>query len=179
MQLAVWDFFKLPPATKLRGRILGFATDTDPLIERLDSFVENPDYDGKWLDDYRLAKFISNRLKRPLFLCFTQMDGSEYCQKFEDEIFKTDEFKKYARKNLVLLRVDFPKAEALQKAQPDALKEQNKQLADQYAVRGYPMVVVLNFMGQRIGESKYMKGGPEFFIKQLDQIVKNDRFSRP
>ena len=38
--------------------------DTDTLIDRLDKSVENPDYDGKWLDDYRQAKFISSRLRR-------------------------------------------------------------------------------------------------------------------
>ena len=64
-------------------------------------------------------------------------------------------------------------------AQSEALREQNKQLADQFAIRGYPTVVILNFMGQRIGDAKYMKGGPEFFLKQLDQVVRNDKFSRP
>jgi thioredoxin-related protein len=107
------------------------------------------------------------------------MDSSEYCQKFDQEIFKTDEFIKYAKKNIVLLRVDFPKDEKKLAAQSEALREQNKQLADQFAIRGYPTVVILNFMGQRIGDAKYMKGGPEFFLKQLDQVVRNDKFSRP
>ena len=178
MQLIVYDHFQ--PTTKVRARIFGITTqDIDPLIERLDHEVPNPDYSGQWLDDWRQAKFISNRLRRPLFICFTSMDSSEYCQKFEREIFKTDEFIKYAKLNLVLLRVDFPKDEKLAAAQPEALKEQNKQLADQFAIRGYPTVVILNFMGQRIGDAKYMKGGPEFFIKQLDQVVRNDKFSRP
>jgi thioredoxin-related protein len=158
---------------------MGFTTDTDPLIERLDKAVENPDYDGKWLDDFRQAKFISNRLRRPLFLYFTQSDGNEYAERFEQEIFQTDAFRQYARKNLVLLKLDYPKTEEKQKAQPEALRQQNKELADQYAIRGYPMVILLNFMGQRIGESKYMKGGPDYFIKELDQVVKSDRFSRP
>jgi thioredoxin-related protein len=177
-QLAVWDFYAIAPKAKLRDRILG-NPDTDALIDRLDKSVENPDYDGKWLDDYRQAKFISSRLRRPLFMYFTQTDGNEYAQKFESEIFQTPTFKEYARKNLILLRLDYPKTAEKQKAQPDALKEQNKQLADQYAIRGYPMVIVVNFMGQRIGDSKYMAGGAEFFVKQLDQIVRNDRFSRP
>jgi thioredoxin-related protein len=179
LQLIVWDFYKLPPASKLRDRIMGFTADTDPLIERLDKAVENPDYDGKWLDDFPQARFIANRLRRPLFLYFTQSDGNEYAEKFEQEIFQTDAFKQYARKNLVLLKLDYPKTEEKQKAQSEAIRKQNKELADQYAIRGYPMVILLNFMGQRIGDSKYMKGGPEYFIKELDQVVKNDRFSRP
>jgi thioredoxin-related protein len=179
MQIIVYDFFVQPPRSNILDRITNFSLqDTDPLIKELDSNIANPDYSGAWLDDWRQASFISNRLKRPMFILFTQ-DTSEYCIKFDQEIFQTDEFKKYAKKNLVLMKVDFPKDPEHLKAQTDYIKEQNKSLADQYAIRGYPTVIILNFMGQRIGESKYMKGGPDFFLKQMDDVVKNDRFSRP
>src|SRR5689334_13192907 len=79
-----------------------YLQDIDPLIEKLDHWVPNPDYDGRWLEDYKEAKFISFRLKRPLFICFTSMDGSEYTQKFFDEVFLTPVFKDYVKKNIVL-----------------------------------------------------------------------------
>jgi thioredoxin-related protein len=179
MQMIVYDYFVQPPQSNILARIGAFTIqDTDPLIEQLDKCIANPDYSGAWLDDWRQASFVSNRLRRPMFILFTQ-DTSEYCIKFDQEIFQTDEFKRYAKKNLVLMKVDFPKDPANIKAQPPATQIQNKALADQYAIRGYPTVIILNFMGQRIGESKYMKGGPDFFLKQMDDVVKNDRFSRP
>jgi thioredoxin-related protein len=180
LQLIVYDYFVQPPTSKIKDRFpVVNLQDIDPLIERLDKNVSNPDYSGAWLDDWRQATFISNRLKKPLFIAFTSMDSSEPSRKFDAEIFQTDEFKKFAKKNLVLMKVEFPGKEENIKLQPDGLKEQNRSLADQYAIRGYPMVIILNFMGQRIGESKYMKGGPEFFLKQLEEVIKSDRFSRP
>ena len=169
-----------PPLSKIRDRVpVTTLQDIDPLIERLDKNVSNPDYSGAWLDDWRQATFISTRLKKPLFVLFTQPDTSEPSQKFDAEIFQTEEFKKYAKKNMVLMKVEFPGSPAKQKEQAEALKEQNRSLADQYAIRGYPWVIILNFMNQRIGESKYMKGGPDYFLKQMDEVIKADQFSRP
>lgn len=180
IQLVIYDYFVQPPISKIRDRVpVTTLQDIDPLIERLDKNVSNPDYSGAWLDDWRQATFISTRLKKPLFVLFTQPDTSEPSQKFDAEIFQTEEFKKYAKKNMVLMKVEFPGSPAKQKEQAEALKEQNRSLADQYAIRGYPWVIILNFMNQRIGESKYMKGGPDYFLKQMDEVIKADQFSRP
>lgn len=178
LRLVVFDWYKQHNEVRDNLPVRNWQ-QLDDMIEALDKNVPNPDYNGRWLEDYKEAKFISNRLKRPLLICFTSMDGSEYCQKFFDEVFNTQPFKDYARKNMVLMRVDFPKDEAKKKEQPPEIADQNKQMADTFAIRGYPTVVVLNFMGQRIGDSKYMKGGPDVFIKALDAVVKSDRFSRP
>jgi protein disulfide-isomerase len=178
IRMIVFDWYKQGAEVRDNQTVRGFQ-QLDDMIEALDKDVPNPDYNGRWLEDYKDAKFISNRLRRPLFICFTQMDGSEYCQKFFDEVFNTPQFKEYVKKNIVLMRVDFPKDPAKQKEQSDELKEQNRQMADTFAIRGYPTVVILNFMGQRIGDSKYIKGGPENFIKQLDGVVRADKFSRP
>ena len=180
MQLIVYDYFVQPPTSNVKERInVTQVADVDPIVEKLEKNISNPDYSGAWLDDWRQANFISSRLKRPMFILFTQMDTSEPSQKFDAEVFQTPEFKAYAKKNLVLMKVEFWGSEEKKKAQPAALAEQSQQLADQYAIRGYPWVIIRNFMGQRIGESKYMKGGPEFFVKQVDGVVKDDRFSRP
>ena len=53
------------------------------------------------------------------------------------------EFKQYAKDNLVLLRCDFPKSTT----QPAGLIEQNRNLADMFAIRGYPRMVILNPLG--------------------------------
>ena len=180
IQLVIYDYFVQPPASKIRDRVLVTPLqDIDPLIAKLDANVSNPDYSGAWLDDWRQATFISTRLRKPLFVLFTQMDTSEPSQKFDAEVFQTDEFKAYAKKNLILMKAEFPGTPAKQKEQSEALKEQNRSLADQYAIRGYPWVIILNFMNQRIGDSKYMKGGPGEFLRQLDGVIKDDKFSRP
>ena len=181
LQLVIYDFFVQAPKSNILARIpvtTAYIQDVDPLIEKLDQNVANPDYSGTWLEDWKQATFISNRLKRPLMVYFTQ-DTSEYCKNFDKEVFLTDEFKKFAKKSVVLMKVDFPKDPANVAKQAADVKEQNKSLADQYAIRGYPRVIVINFLGQRIAESGYMKGGVEPFVAQIEGVLKDDRNSRP
>jgi len=63
-------------------------------------------------------------------------------------------------------------------SQPAALKEQNRMLAEMYNIRGYPTVIVLNPLGQKIIDAKYMKGGPTVFIYEMDKARKKDRDRR-
>ena len=58
------------------------------------------------------------------------------------------------------------------------MQAQNKTLAEMYAIRGYPMVILLNPLGQKIGDAKYLKGGPAPFIKQMDAAIKADEDRR-
>jgi hypothetical protein len=63
-------------------------------------------------------------------------------------------------------------------SQSAALKEQNRMLAEMYNIRGYPTVIVLNPLGQKIIDAKYMKGGPSVFIAEMDKARKKDRDRR-
>ena len=171
LQLVVWDM----QTKKVKAKI----TAIDPSrIETIISLIENQlprlDYNLGWIEDFRQAQAIAQQQKRYIFVAFTSMDSSEYSKKIDEEIFKTDEFKTYARKHLVLVRIDFPTTAT----QPATLSTQNKILAEQFAIRGYPSVVVLNPQGQKIGDSKYMKGGPEAFLKELSAKVKVDEERR-
>ena len=66
------------------------------------------------------------------------------------------------------------KQTAAQKEQAANIKEQNQHMAELYGIRGYPWVIILNYQGQRIGESKYQKGGPVPFLAEIDGVVKED-----
>jgi protein disulfide-isomerase len=77
------------------------------------------------------------------------------------------QFKDYARNNLILVELDFPR----RKPQPAELKKQNLQLAQQYEVLGFPTIVVLNSNGQKLWQfDGYFPGGPEAFIAQLQKL---------
>jgi hypothetical protein len=47
-------------------------------------------------------------------------------------------------------------------------------LADLFNVRGVPLVVVVNPKGEKLLDSKYLRGGPEFFMKQMTPIIDRD-----
>ena len=205
IQLVLWD----PGGQgRVKDRLTAVAGNPQAvavLVKRLDAELPNIDYNGGWVEDYKLARAIAHQQKKDLLLAFVSSDHSEWSQKMDREIFQTPEFRKYAKENLVLLRVDFPRAvaagtttpppstqpaqrsapgvrqemaSAKDGSQPPALREQNRMLADLYGVRGYPTVIVLNTAGQKISEGKYVKGGAAPFLAELDRIRKADRNRR-
>lgn len=167
LQLLVWDM----QSEKIKGRIAAIFPDkVEPLIAQIQNQLPRLDVPSGWISDLRLAQAVAAQQNRCILVNFTSMDSSDWCQKMQSEIFDTDEFTKYARKNLVLLRIDFPTATT----QPETLKAQNQTLAEMYNVRGYPTVIVLNPLGQKITDAKYEKGGPGPLLAQMDDVIKKD-----
>ena len=120
-----------------------------------------------WLNDYKKAQEEAKADNKLLLLNFTGSDWCGWCIKFDKEILSQPQFKDYARDNLVLVELDFPR----RKAQPVDLKKQNLQLAQQYEVLGFPTIVVLNSNGQKLWQfDGYFPGGPEAFIAQLQKL---------
>ncbi len=122
-----------------------------------------------WLDDYKKAQQEAKASNKFLLLDFTGSDWCGWCKKFDKEILSQSEFQDYARENLVLLELDFPRA----KPQSPELRKQNQELADQYQVQGFPTIVVLNGDGQKLWQyDGYFPDGPAAFIAQLEKLRK-------
>jgi len=101
-----------------------------------------------------------------VFLLFTGSDWCPWCIRLDREILSTPAFVAYAKKKLVLVKVDFPRGTY----QAPQVAAQNQQLQEQYKDGGYPHVVVLNSTGQAVGELGYQEGGPAPFVDQLDRL---------
>jgi thioredoxin-related protein len=119
-----------------------------------------------WGDNYEKAVAQAKAENKMVLLDFTGSDWCGWCIKLDEEVFSKQEFKDYAKDNLVLMEVDFPNA----KPQSKELKEQNAKLQKEHAVRGYPTIIVLNPAGEKVGQLGYMKGGPEAFIAKLKEL---------
>jgi thioredoxin-related protein len=120
-----------------------------------------------WLNDYKKAQEEAKTSNKLLLLNFTGSDWCGWCIKFDKEIWSQQQFKDYARDNLVLVELDFPR----RKTQPADVKKQNLELAQQYEVLGFPTIVVLNSNGQKIWQfDGYFSGGPDAFIAQLQKL---------
>ena len=76
------------------------------------------------------------------------------------------DFKNFARDQLVLVKLDFPRS-IPQSAQ---VKARNQKLAQQYQIDGYPTIVVLDSAGKPVGRLGYQPGGPGPFIKELKKL---------
>jgi protein disulfide-isomerase len=120
-----------------------------------------------WLTDFDEAKKKAAAEDKPLVLDFTGSDWCGWCIKLDQEVFEKAPFKEYAEKNLVLVKLDFPRRKELSKK----LKKQNEKLAEQFKVKGYPTIIVLDSKAKQIGQTGYMAGGPDVFIAELNKII--------
>ena len=121
-----------------------------------------------WMTDLPKAQAQAKQDKKLVMLDFTGSDWCGWCIKLNKEVFSTPEFADYAKKNLVLVEVDFPRA----KKQSDEQKKANEGLQEKYKIEGYPTIIVLNSEGKQVGQLGYMPGGPKAFIAELDKLKK-------
>jgi thioredoxin-related protein len=125
--------------------------------------------ESTWLNDYKKAQQEAKASNKYLLLDFTGSDWCGWCKRLEKEILSQSQFENYARENLVLLEVDFPRA----KPQSPELRKQNQELAQQYQVEGFPTIVVLNGDGQKLWQyDGYFPDGLAAFIAQLEKLRK-------
>lgn len=122
-----------------------------------------------WVTDLPKAQAQAKAENKMVMLDFTGSDWCGWCIKLNKEVFSQPEFIEYAKKNLVLVEVDFPRKKKLSAAQQSA----NKALAAKYKIEGYPTIIVLNRDGKKIGELGYQRGGPKAFIASLEKLKKN------
>ena len=122
--------------------------------------------DVSWLTDYERAKLEAKESHKLLLVDFTGSDWCGWCIRLRREVFSQPEFQEYAKKNLVLLEIDFPRA----KEQSRDLRTQNQNLAMQYNIAGFPTIVVLNGEGKQVGVLGYMPGGASAFIAELEKL---------
>ncbi|MFI0427025.1 MAG: thioredoxin family protein [Flavobacterium sp.] len=129
-----------------------------------------------WHTDMSKATDISIKENKPMFLFFTGSDWCGWCIRLQKEVFKTPEFIKWAKENVVLVELDFPR----KNEQTDAVKMQNAQLQQQLQVRGYPTVWFVSAVKTdegkvnltALGSTGYVAGGPEKWLEGANQIIK-------
>lgn len=154
------------------------------------SFVVKSNYtnnkDLVWHTDVKKAVEIAKKEDKPIFMFFTGSDWCGWCIRLQKEVFKTPEFESWAKKNVVLVELDFPR----RTPQEEAVKTQNAQLQQMFAVQGYPTVWIvkagnkdgkINF--EQLGSTGYVAGGPKVWLDGADQIlakyVSNKKGTKP
>ena len=128
-----------------------------------------------WHTDMSKATDISIKENKPMFLFFTGSDWCGWCIRLQKEVFKTPEFIKWAKDNVVLVELDFPR----KNNQSEEVKMQNAQLQQQLQVRGYPTVWFVSAAKttdakvnlNALGSSGYVAGGPKVWIDGANQII--------
>lgn len=90
----------------------------------------------EWHTDLMKVHDLSVKTKKPIFAFFTGSDWCGWCIKLQSNVFSKPEFIEWAKKNVILLELDYPRAKQL----PPALVAQNASMQQAFGVTGYPTV---------------------------------------
>lgn len=141
----------------------------------LGSLVSQAQEGQVWHTNIDEAISVSKKENKPLFLFFTGSDWCGWCIRLQKEVFKTPEFTAWAKDNVVLVELDFPR----KNMQTDEIKKQNMELQQFFAVQGYPTVwftkAGIDPSGktsfEKQGSQGYMAGGPTVWITSASLIT--------
>lgn len=137
----------------------------------------------EWHTDLMKAYDVSKKTKKPIFAMFTGSDWCVWCRKLQADVFAKKDFIDWAKKNVVLLEVDFPRYKQL----PQEQAQQNQSLQQTFSINGYPTVWLFNlvksdtannFNIDPIGSTGYPAGaeaGKEEvkFLNDVNTLIKN------
>ena len=129
----------------------------------------------KWHTDVSIATDLSIKENKPMFLFFTGSDWCGWCIRLQKEVLKTPDFASWAKQNVVLVELDYPRS----KPQTNEIKQQNAQLQQIFGIQGYPTVhfaTVTETKGKinfnSLGNTGYVSGGPTAWLGVANGILK-------
>ncbi|CAM3593713.1 thioredoxin fold domain-containing protein [Flavobacterium gelidilacus] len=146
------------------------------LFVTLSSILVQAQEDLIWHTDMAKASELSMKEKKPLMLFFTGSDWCGWCIRLQNEVFKKDEFTKWAKENVILVELDYPR----RTPQDQSIKQQNQQMQQIFQVRGYPTIWLVNpektddgkVNLSALGSTGYVAGGPEKWLEGANSIIK-------
>lgn len=124
-----------------------------------------------WLTNYDEAIKKASAESKPVLISFAGSDWCKPCIKLTREVFESEQFMAYAKDNLVLLLLDFPRLK--KNKLPKEQQEHNDKLAARFNKTGeFPLVVVIDPQEKLLAKTGYQPGGAKNFITMLDKEIK-------
>ena len=123
--------------------------------------------EGDWLTDLSKAQAKAKAEKKMVLMDFNGSDWCPPCKALRKNVLSSPEFVDYAKKNLVLVDVDFPR----HKEQTEELKKANEALSKKFSIEGYPTVIVLSSEGKELKKQVGYDGETsKAFIAELEKL---------
>jgi len=120
-----------------------------------------------WLVDLDEAYAISVKEKKPILANFTGSDWCGWCKKLDADVFSKPEFQDWAKKNVVLLELDFPRKKQI----PQKNQQQNYAMQNALQITGYPTIWVLNLTKDASGKYQIDGLGKTGYTPTADQFI--------
>lgn len=124
----------------MRLRIISVLVATLVVFGGKSLFAQEVKHGLTWYTDINKVYELSKKEHKPIFAFFTGSDWCGWCHRLERNVFEKSVFQAWAKKNVILLEVDFPRRKQL----PQELTEQNSGLQQFFNVMGYPTIWIFN-----------------------------------
>jgi thioredoxin-related protein len=123
--------------------------------------------EGDWLTDLSKAQSIAKEQKKMVLMDFNGSDWCPPCKALRKNVLSSQEFTDFAKKNLVLVDVDFPRHKQL----PEEQKKANDALSQKFNIEGFPTVIVLSSEGKQLSKKVGYDGqNAKDFIAELEKL---------
>ena len=130
--------------------------------------------ENAWQTDLTEAITLSEKSKKPILMFFTGSDWCGWCIKLQKEVFNTASFKEWAKQNVILLELDYPRRTSI----TSELQKQNAELQRFFKVSGYPTIWITNatrlgnqISFEQLGSTGYVSGGPDIWLQGANKII--------
>lgn len=126
--------------------------------------------EGAWLTDLSKAQAKAKTEKKLVLMDFNGSDWCPPCKALRKTVLNSQTFMDFAKDNLVLVDVDFPRHHE----QPAELKKANEALSQKFSIEGFPTVIVLSSSGKELKKMVGYDGqSAKEFVAEL-QKLKNE-----
>ena len=119
-----------------------------------------------WLTDVSQAIEQSKVSGKPIFAFFTGKEWCSWCKKLERQVLSKKEFINYAKDNLVLLELDFPRGRR-------NLPQKQIELARKFNIKGYPTVILMDSSTNKIAKTGYESMSPEQYVDHVKTLLRD------
>jgi protein disulfide-isomerase len=147
-----------------------YAAKEAPLVEKETTVLTDGVEPGKFTQDYVAALKYAKEKGLPVLMNFTGSDWCGWCKLMDKNVFSKPEWKEYAKNNLVLIYIDFPRKNP--DLVPEKYRKRNNDLSQEYGVQGFPTYVLLDSKGLKLGQLGAGKDKtPKNFIADINKLL--------
>ncbi|MDM3871716.1 thioredoxin family protein [Porticoccus sp. W117] len=120
-----------------------------------------------WITDMDQAQKTAKAEGKDIFVYFTGSDWCGWCIKLDEEVLSKPVFVDYAKKNLVLVELDFPNDEELISEEQ---LEHNEEWQEVFQPEGFPSIYLTDSNAKSYAMTGYEEGGAEKYIANLQAL---------